>query len=1468
MQKSFFSTISLLLALLMVVGMFASCGNKQTTPTTSETGSSAQDQTDAESSGEASGSTPQNTEGSGNSTETEGKGNSTETEPPAASADGKHSEIINLNNSMANQVQAYFTDSSRQYYNFQNTEMTMSYSRSAVNDQLVSYIANTKGNKYIENTMDVFIKMSDGSTFYASNSTKSAEANLYRFGYYYYQGIFEFQNFISKGFEVSNKSSIDVIKYNQGSTRNMSFSKSKDGQKGAVFTIASLDDPWFVYNGFAFDSEQYNTLIITAKTDTVGSFELYFTTEADPKFSADKKTSFSLFSDGEYHTYMISLNSLQGYNSKLTGLRFDPAGIVGDSITFSEISVGHANLGDVPSDVSINRHFHVYSDKMHHAVQFATLKETNGIEEIGVETKIPVSTVEKLLVIGENDKQFTSIDGIDWATVQAVAFDIKDAGIFGYILPVDPTAGTIKVTREGDNYVIIQSRVPENNTIIPSASEQLDKNGNLQHVEGVKNNGNDVYVAQRVYTDENHSFDEFIYETYCERNPLTENYVKLSEQYDISSFGGYDPVRGIYILNIATPPGGFYTPYNEPQKNYRINFTITPGKEIDRDIYIMTAGTGGLLECAAILDEDLMMLPIPIEVIKNFSETGGERNLFNISDPTFSEAIFMLSLKAGEKHEYNILNLYQNWGNYPLKQLSQIPFHCPYYHLSTGVTETNCILPWFGTANVGKGPRNNTLPDFRSMSAPFWNAQPQHNSCGSHSWLEYTDAEGKFSSVENTKDTITSYGPTYAEVVMDNISDDGKIAVTYTHMEMPQTDENRVFYTMEYTVLEDVSFNNFLKDFQFYGVTDNDRVGTYKRVGYLNENNESVAVAAKTKEEEDKVYILGDECPYFSFYDMPDWNRESDSAEGYANVAFLIYNSSFIIGGEKVKPQFAIVNSQDHVRISLNYEKLTLKAGDKFTINAILLPWGSQLLDGTYDEVEDNQVREVRRNTLLNPLTATSTTDTVLESPYLPKVRSNDGKTAQFTLSGGENNVTVRVYGFDKLTAPKVEELIKGEWVTYELNSANHPDEQGNYHYYDGYSVQFDEDGTYSYSFVTTMNDGEPRTFRISAYEDFTPWPKEIPPEGNEDFLKVYVDSEELNSAAGAGRKNRFGEISMGDEDGIVYTTFTGSGLEDNPEAYINVYSSGSKTESGQYFVIKYRVPTTNTEKMGLFEIYTSTENTQAVAGDSFSITPIEDGKWHVAVVDISKSNAKTYSADTDGLYYASYLRFDVFNKVLPTTVAVDIAYIGIDSDLMAICELNSDFKTIHYFEGGNTHELDTATAQPYVKIYLDPSSGYTVSSEYFACQLDYVNYVDGVSTTNDIVTFRASSQNEITEIYGYNALDDKTMNIKGWCAANGGITKYVWSADGGKTWHDIGGSPATASDNIVNVGQGRVGVTYDDHEASKKNGAFQGSALVIDLSTYAGQTTDVTIGAIPESDPTGKSIMLMYCFVDVTIPE
>ena len=1353
--------------------------------------------------------------------------------------EGEHGELIALNNSLANGVQAYFADGDRNSFVLANKNMTMSYSRRAGNSQLVSYIKNTKDKSYIENTMDVYVKMADGSVHYASNSAKNADVNIYRLGYYYYEGLFEFQNFIPAVFEVENEKSININK-----VKGLHDVTSEFIDEGVRITITSDNDPRFAYNDLNINANEKNVLVFTARaTGSNKSVSVYFNVNETGDYNENRKLSFALNNDGEYHTYKLLLNQNVNYEGVLKQLRFDLNGDMGDVLDISNIALGSTDIGDVPTALSISRHFHVYSNKMHHEVQFAATKETEGIAELGMITKIDADTVAKIIVKDAGGEHNT-LDGVDWGSVQCVGFDIKGAGVFGYILPDIAEAGSLYVTFEDGYYIIEQSVVPENNTVLPSEKKT--------------NNANDVHMGQRVYTDESHSFDGLLRETYIELNPISEALVRVRDSSDGGAYLGYDALRGIYVFNIETATG-FYAPYNTPNKQYKVNFTVRGEKDFDRDIYVMTSGKNGFLECAALLDEDLMMLPVPIEVIKNFSEPNGERNLYNLDDPTFSEAIFCLSLKANTGYMYTILNLYQNWGKYPLKQLSGIPYTAPFYHLSTGVTETNCILPYYTGGEMGqKGYKNNTLTDFRSMSAPFWKEQPQHNSCGAHSWLEYTDSDGVFSATESKNSTITSYGPTYAEVQMDYLSDDGKIKVTYTHMEMPQTDENRTYYTMEYMVLEDVTINDFMRNFQFYDVTDNDPIGVYKRVGYLNDKNESVVVAAATSGE--AIYRLGDKCPYFSFFDMPDWDRNNTAAQGYSNVAFLVYESEFIIGGEKSDAGFVIINENDHVRISLDLGDVTLKKGDSFTINAILLPWGSQEMDGKYDEIQDANVRAVRENTLLNPLKATSDTDEIIESVYLPKIKSNDGKSATFTLSGGENNVAVRVYGFDKLTSPVVEELVGGEWVEYVLSSKDTPDAVGYYHYYDGYSVNYDGDGTYSYSFVTTMTDGKAKTFRISAYEDFKRWPTEINPadQVREDLLKVYVDPVELNIAAQSSAQS-FGSVKLSDD--LSYVTFKASGIEGSKEACVLAYQNSEAVESGKYFVVKYRANAANSEKLEYIEVFISTVNGGPTDGDYFGFNIVEDGEWHVAVIDLEKLSPNTFKPDENGEYNTKYFRVDVFNKRLPEDVTIDIAYVGMDSDLSKICELNAEeFEFIDLYKSGSSkNKLNTTTFETDEKKYVDPSSGYTESKAAFGALLDTVN-------GQTVSSCFSSSKKGMTMLEGYNATAEMQFSVAGWCGVDGGVAKYVWSADGGKTWNEFTGDTGKAGKAIVEAAQERCGVTFTDFELSKTNGAFQGSGITADLSAYAGQTVDFTLGAIPMGAE--SSIVLLYHFIGVAVPE
>ena len=411
----------------------------------------------------------------------------------------------------------------------------------------------------------------------------------------------------------------------------------------------------------------------------------------------------------------------------------------------------------------------------------------------------------------------------------AVAFDIDRAGVFGYILTLDEGVGKLTVT-EKDGYYIIDQKA--------SAKASY---GELE----------DIYLSQRIYNDSTHSFDGFRKAVREERNPLE---VTVTSKGFGGKALGYDALRGAYRMDLQGT--GFNEAYYQnPDLHYRIDVKVEgdDSDDSDRHIYLYTHTTAGGLESAVLLDKEERVLPYLMQVCKNF-QGENEEPIYDHGDPSYGEVYFPMVIKSGETLEFSVLNLYQNWGIFPLKQISSIQFHAPYYHLSTGVTETNCIAPFFVY-----GKDKWTLPDFRAMSAPLWSGQPQHTSAGRLYFLQYTDAEGNEYASESTVDEMVSHGPVYADIWMSYVTDDGRISIDYRHLEMPQSDENRTYYEIRMKVLEDISFESFKEDFTFFSMDG--RGVVYDTLGYLDENNQPVVKNA-TKVGKEVFYKLGDQSPF------------------------------------------------------------------------------------------------------------------------------------------------------------------------------------------------------------------------------------------------------------------------------------------------------------------------------------------------------------------------------------------------------------------------------------------------------------------------------------------------------------------------------------------------------------------------------------------------------------------------------
>jgi len=1073
MSRREISFISCILAVIMLLAAFAAC-DSSSNPVISESKESLStnaEQTDGDQASESEQTTEDSeSEEASSESQTDSK---TETETDANTEldtspklEGENAQLIESAHRLAGGIQSYYTDADRTAYRIENKNMSLDYLLTGSADQMVTSIKNPAGKSYLENTMDVFVRMKDGSTYYASASDDQTRVNIYRFGYYYYD-IHMLEQDFEKPFTVLKETDIPITSFTE--YKHTTRPEFNNGELSV--TITRQEDPQ-VFAATNFPAAEYNNLQITVKSNSVVTIPIYIIAGAQTHHNNTQTTTIEIINDGEWHTYNIPLNeeTFPDYTGSVRSIRLDLGGIIGRDFHLKDVKIQNIKYNDIP--LSLDRTFHAFPDKLHQELHVVAYEDCSGIEAIGMITEISEDTVSKVIVKDKNGLHY-SIDGIDWASAEYVGFDIKGVGVFGYILPYDGESGTIEVVLKDGKYVITQTDCPENGTILAPISDT----------------SNDFRMGHRLYTDSTHSFNRFLKEAYCERNPLDERNISINtEKFSRGAkFKEYDAIRGVYVVTLKGP-STFNDPYyNFANLHYNASIEIT-GDEVDRSFYVMTYTSSGILECAVLLDENNLMLPVPLEVSKNFSEK--EEPFYNCGDQTYGETFFPITVKAGDSHLLTVLNIYQNWGNYPLKQVSSIGYYMPYYHLSTGVTETNCISPWYN-----RGKNLWTLPDHRSMSMPAssdlknmypaYGNQPQRPNAGFHYFLQYTDAEGNYWATDNVKNTILSYGPTYADIVMDYISDDGKIKVSYRHIEMPQVDENRTYYEITYEVLDTVSIANFKNDFSFYTMTG---FQTYSKVGYLNKDNESKITDLNSKSK--PIYReLGDKSPYFSMFNVPNANN-------YSNLSFLIYDSEFIMNGEKRDESFVIVDANYALALTLNIdEAVTLKAGDRFTINCIIMPWGGAwtLDDGTkFVRTDDVNVQNVRLNTLLNPFKATAVENCeTVESVFLPTVKSTDGKSASFTVSGGcavENtaeadaiNVTVRAEGFNALTRPKVEELVNGKWQTYELSSKNTPDKNSNAVDYDGYAVHYDGDGTFSYSFVITITDGLARTFRISA---------------------------------------------------------------------------------------------------------------------------------------------------------------------------------------------------------------------------------------------------------------------------------------------------------------------------------------------------------------------------------------------------
>ncbi len=694
---------------------------------------------------------------------------------------------------------------------------------------------------------------------------------------------------------------------------------------------------------------------------------------------------------------------------------------------YSECHIRDFSFNDT---AKLDKTFHLYGDRLYAQFSLYSSEAVECIEYFGCVVKIPVDKISALRIKDKNGIH----DDLDYdaAFVEYLAFDISDIGTVGFVLPSDGSVESA-VTYEENGFYVVNFTASENGSI-----NDINGNGGYEN--------NNLTFGFRIYADNTHSFDGIDREATIERTPL-EN-ITVNGGNAEGTFLGYDSLSGAYLFSMKGTD--FNTAYQNPDLQYSLPVTIE-NDSYNRNIYMRSMGDNGCLEAAAILDDTNTLVPVNVQVCKNFHGDGGEP-FYSADDPQYGDSIFPVSLRADEKIDFTLLNLYQNWGKYPLKQLSSIEFHTSYYHLSTGTTESNCIAPYFVFGKDGW-----TLPDFRTASGIMWAEQPQFNSEGILKFMTYRDGKKDVYS-EYVKSDITSVGQTYSDITTTYISDCGSYMYTLRHVEFPQTDENRTYYTLDVEFLEDVTFSNFRKNFDLFYFDG--RFVKFNKASYVDSENEIRYVDVNT-DKSAEYYTLGTESPYWGFYDITDDTAQALDDHFGTNFAMIIKNYSMVINGEENNVPLVFRDSSDDEMtvgaLTLDLKKAEFVKGDKISIDLILLPWGT----GT--EENDENVINVRSDSALNPVSVNAAVGSVVQDAFIPVVKC-ENNIAEFTLKGGKGNIAVRVDGFTELASPAVYRLTDNGAQEIHLASSNG---------YDGYSVFYNDDGTYSFSFVYTAESVE-----------------------------------------------------------------------------------------------------------------------------------------------------------------------------------------------------------------------------------------------------------------------------------------------------------------------------------------------------------------------------------------------------------
>lgn len=457
---------------------------------------------------------------------------------------------------------------------------------------------------------------------------------------------------------------------------------------------------------------------------------------------------------------------------------------------------------------------------------------------------------------------------------------------------------------------------------------------------------------------------------------------------------GYDPIRGCYKLQSDFEGNFSYYFYKAPNQYEPVAFSIH-NSEAPRKIYVLheSRRPEGTVECGVLLDGSGDTLPITVQISKNFAGEN-EEPFYNPGDPPFSETIFPLYLEAGEERKLTSLHLHQNWGNHMLKQFSSLGAWMDYYHMSTGVTETTCYVPFMFAGLEGV-----TIADIRPMSQKMWKSQPQHDNIAGHSFLRYRDPNGRWHYIEYTGTTFRSTGPNWADMSMSYLSDDGKAKVTIDVFELPQTDELRNFVHLRIDFLDNIALkdNDISENMYLLKISSWVQEMRYTQVAYGGPTGDATVTPIRLN---NNFTINAAPLPKEN-----GWATVYPDKKG-AN-AYIVRRFEGKLGGESVSPGVSLIGKPngdtDLLLVPITKVK-EINAGDYLDIDLALMPYGG----GTQDW---KPAQKCAIDYGVNAPKITKVAAGTKLSDFPTRLALNDKGRAEFSITGGFDCIPIIIEG-------------------------------------------------------------------------------------------------------------------------------------------------------------------------------------------------------------------------------------------------------------------------------------------------------------------------------------------------------------------------------------------------------------------------------------------------------------------------